>query len=229
MSVFILISRLIIFCMFATWECRKPVKRVGKIKFFNMKKIFTILCAAMLTFSLSAQNEKGTILLSGASDLNFSSVSVSSIDFDGTDVSPEDAGMEDAMTQFGLSVTGGYFLIDGLAAGLIIDYSSSSEGKSSSSSMTVGPMVRYYIGESGINTTLSYALGSSTEEYDGDSEDGPSVSVLGLGVGYQAMLSDNISINPSLGYNMVTSEIEDVTIKAGGISFSVGIALHLGN
>ena len=146
------------------WESRKPIYRVGKIKNFNMKKIFTILCSAMLTLSLSAQNEAGTILLSGASDLNFTSLSVSSIDVDGTDVDPKDAGMDDATNEFGLSVTGGYFLMDGLAAGLIIDYSSSSQGDFSSSSMTIGPMVRYYIGESGINTTLAYGIGSSSED-----------------------------------------------------------------
>ena len=196
-----------------------------------MKKIFTILCSAMLTLSLSAQNEAGTILLSGASDLNFTSLSVSSIDVDGTDVDPKDAEMDDATNEFGLSVTGGYFLMDGLAAGLVIDYSSSSEGKSSSSSMTIGPMVRYYVGESGMWGQLVYAVGSSSEEYDGDSEDGPSLSILGLGLGYQAMLSDNVSLSPSLAYNMVTAKEEEdkTTTKMGGIAFSVAIAVHLGN
>jgi hypothetical protein len=211
------------------WESRKPIYRVGKIKNFNMKKIFTILCSAMLTLSLSAQNEAGTILLSGASDLNFTSLSISSIDVDGTDVDPADLGMDDATNEFGLSVTGGYFLMDGLAAGLIIDYTSSSEGDFSSSSMTIGPMVRYYIGESGINTTLAYGIGSSSEDDGTDSYDGPSLSILSLGVGYQVMLSDNISINPSLAYNMVTAKNDDLTIKMGGIAFALGIGLHLGN
>ena len=215
--------------MFTVWGCWKPFNRVGKIKNFNMKKIFTILCSAMLTLSLSAQNEAGTILLSGASDLNFTSLSVSSIDVDGTDVDPKDLGMDDATNEFGLSVTGGYFLMDGLAAGLIIDYSSSSTGDMSSTSMTIGPMVRYYIGESGINTTLAYGIGSSSEDDGTDSYDGPSLSILSLGVGYQVMLSDNISINPSLAYNMVTAKNDDLTIKMGGIAFAVGIGLHLGN
>ena len=215
------------------WESRKTIYRVGKIKNFNMKKIFTILCSAMLTLSLSAQNEAGTILLSGASDLNFTSLSVSSIDVDGTDVDPKDLEMDDATNEFGLSVTCGYFLMDGLAAGLIIDYSSSSTGDMSSTSMTIGPMVRYYIGESGINTTLAYGIGSSSEDDGTDSYDGPSISALGFGVGYAVWLSDNVAFNPPLGYSMVTATMDlgsvDMVAKSGGLVFKAGISVHLGN
>jgi len=207
--------------------------RVGKIKIFNMKKIFTILCAGMLTIGLSAQNESGTILLSGASSLDYTSLSVSSIDVDGTDVDPKDAGMEDATNTFGLSVTGGYFMMDGLAAGLVIDYSSESTGDDSENSMTIGPMVRYYVGESGMWGQLFYGIGSSSSKDEDDTDEGPSLSVLGLGLGYQAMLSDNVSLSPSLAYNMVTSKIEEEDVetvtKMGGIAFSVAIAVHLGN
>ena len=48
-----------------------------------------------------------------------------------------------------------------LAAGLLLDYSSTSQGDASSSSMLVGPVVRYYMGESGIWGQLSYGIGSS--------------------------------------------------------------------
>ena len=90
-------------------------------------------------------------------------------------------------------------------------------------------MARYYIGESGMFAQLSYGIGSSSHKHDGDSEDGPSVSALGIGAGYAVMLSDNISLNPSLGYSMVTSKMDDIVMKGGGLSFSVGIAVHLGN
>ena len=197
-----------------------------------MKKLFTILCVGLLTVSLSAQTDAGTMLLEGSSNLNYSSLKVNSISVDGDELD-DDFLPEDATSTLGLKVIGGYFMMDGLAVGLLIDYSSSTEGDYSSSSMTIGPIARYYIGESGMWTQLSYGIGSSSEEYDGDSEDGPSIGALGIGAGYALMLSDNVSISPSLGYSMVTATEEegdvDVVYKAGGLVFSVGIAVHLGN
>jgi hypothetical protein len=195
-----------------------------------MKKLFTILCATILFLGVSAQTEAGTMLLEGGSDLNFTSLNISSISVDGEDVElPDDL---DGTSELGLNVAGAYFLMDGLAAGLVIDYSSSSSGDYSSSSMTIGPMVRYYIGESGLWGQASYGMGSSTEKYDGDSEDGPSISLLAFGAGYALYLSDNISLNPSLGYVMATATQDDgveVKTKMGGIVFSTGLTLHLGN
>ena len=195
-----------------------------------MKKLFTILCATILFLGVSAQTEAGTMLLEGGSDLNFTSLNISSISVDGEDVElPDDL---DATSELGLNVAGAYFLMDGLAAGIVIDYSSSSSGDYSSSSMTIGPMVRYYIGESGLWGQASYGVGSSTEKYDGDSEDGPSISLLAFGAGYALYLSDNISLNPSLGYVMATATQDDgveVKTKMGGIVFSTGLTLHLGN
>ena len=196
-----------------------------------MKKLFTILCAVVAIISLSAQTGTGTIMIEGGSDLNYSSMSVSSIDVDGTDVSPNDAGMDDATNAMHFGVTGAYFVMDGLAAGLAIDYTSSSSGDYSESSMTFGPMVRYYVGESGMWGQLSYLMGSSTEDDGTDTEDGPSISNLGIGVGYSAWLTDNISLNPTLSYAMMTAKLDETktTIKGGGIVFGVGLAIHLGN
>ena len=200
-----------------------------------MKKLFTILCAVLVTFGLAAQTEQGSILLEGSSDLNFSSIKVSSISFDGEEAD-DDALPEDPTSTMGLDVTGGYFVIDGLAAGLILSYNSTSTGDAKSSSMTVGPIVRYYIGESGMWAQLSYGMGSSKGNSGGEDEDdweGPKISSLGIGVGYAVALSDNVSLNPSLGYRMNTATTEseggDYVEKSGGIVFSAGIAVHLGN
>jgi len=193
-----------------------------------MKKIFTILCAGILTLGLSAQTESGTIMLEGNSNLNFTSMSVSSVELGSQSLDVDD----DGTSQFGLDVVGAYFLMDGLAGGLILDYSSTTSGDESSSSMTIGPVVRYYLGESGMWGQLSYAIGSSS---DGD-DDGPSVSALGFGVGYAVWLSDNVAFNPSLGYSMVSNTYEDYmgsgldySENSGGIVFKAGISVHLGN
>ena len=194
-----------------------------------MKKIFTILCAGILTLGLSAQTDAGNIMLEGNSNLNFTSMSISSVEVDGTSLDVDD----DGTSQFGLDVVGGYFFMDGLAGGLILDYSSSSAGDASSSSMTIGPIVRYYIGESGMWGQLSYGIGSSSEDDGTNSYDGPSISALGFGVGYAVWLSDNVAFNPSLGYSMVTSTMDlgsvDMVTKSGGLVFKAGISVHLGN
>jgi hypothetical protein len=189
-----------------------------------MKKLFTILCAVMLTFGLAAQTESGTILIEGSSNLTYSSIKLNSVEYDGDDVDIPD---QDATNNMALDLTGAYFMMDGLAAGLVLSYSSVSIDGEGTSKMLIGPMVRYYIGESGMWGQLSYGLGSSD---DGDSNtDEPTTSTLGIGAGYAAMLSDNISINPSIGYAMVTEKRDDWKMKYGGIVFKVGIAVHLGN
>jgi len=189
-----------------------------------MKKLFTILCAVMLTFSLAAQTETGAMLLEGGSNLSYTSMKLNSVEYDGEELEIED---QDATNRMALNLIGGYFMMDGLAAGLLFDYSSVSVDGEGTSTMLIGPMVRYYIGESGMWGQLSYGLGSSD---DGDSDtDEPTSSALGFGAGYAAMLSDNISINPSIGYAMVTEKLDDLKAKSGGIVFKVGIAVHLGN
>ncbi|MDB4126663.1 porin family protein [Flavobacteriales bacterium] len=189
-----------------------------------MKKLFTILCAAILSLGVSAQTESGTILIEGGSNFSYSSVKVNSASFDGEDLDIED---QDATNSMKLNLIGGYFMMDGLAAGLLFDYSSVSVDGEGSSTMLIGPIVRYYIGESGMWGQLSYGLGSSN---DGDSDtDEPTSSRLGIGVGYAAMLSDNISLSPSIGYAMITEKMDDFEVKSGGIVFKVGIAVHLGN
>ena len=80
-----------------------------------MKKLFTIICAGLLTFSLSAQTQKGSYLIGGSSELNYTSVTLLEVD----GVEPVDA---DANTTFKLDLNGGYFVSDGLAIGVTLSY-----------------------------------------------------------------------------------------------------------
>lgn len=187
------------------------------------------MCAALLTLSLFAQTEQGIIILEGSSALNWTSQSLSDMTVDGTTVDP----LPDVSTsQMGFGASAGYFVMDGLAVGLLLDYSSTTTkmedmDDDKSSSMTFGPMARYYIGETGAWGQLSYGMGS---EDDGDSDtDDPKTSVIAIGVGYSIYLADNISFSPSLGYGMATVEVGDTEIKTNGLVFSAGIAVHLGN
>ena len=125
------------------------------------------------------------------------------------------------------SFDGGYFVIDNLALGLFISSESSKlelegESDSESSLMTYGVMARYYFGESGLFGEVSYGIG--TQDDGGDDTD---ISGLTIGAGYALFLSDNISINPSLGYSSMKSESGGVEMKMGGLGGFVGIALYL--
>lgn len=240
-----------------------------------MKKIFTILFAGLLTLSLSAQTDAGTLLLSGATGLDFASQSVTSTD-------PSSAWDDDntsKATNMELKLLGGFFMADGLVGGIAVNYKSESQKsvnvqdfysggdveqmeKSTTITTIIAPTIRYYIAESGAWVQASYGFGSMTEksEYeidypsgynnyddsDSDKESNP-MTIFSIGAGYAIYLSDYISLNPTIGYAMSTVKIEDgyteynynpytgystydeedLTIKMSGITFGLGIALHL--
>jgi len=244
-----------------------------------MKKLFTIICAVMVTFSLSAQTDAGTFLLSGSTGLDFASQSVT-----GTD--PSDAWDDDnsqTANNMEIKLLGGWFIADGLLGGIAVNYKSESQKyesvydiyyygnsgevdrmqKETTSTMIIGPAIRYYIAESGAWVQASYGFGSMTEkdeyEYDypswygsddsdSDKESSP-MTIFSIGAGYAIYLSDYISLNPTIGYAMSTVKIEDgyyesgsynpytgyftpgdeedLKIKTAGMTFGLGIALHL--
>jgi hypothetical protein len=89
--------------------------------------------------------------------------------------------------------------------------------KSTQSTMMIAPTVRYYFGETGVWLQTSYGFGSMsqswTEEETGEptetTEYSNPMSSLQFGAGYAIALSDNISLNPSVGYAMSSVTIED--------------------
>jgi hypothetical protein len=133
--------------------------------------------------------------------------------------------------------------------------------KSTTSTIIIGPTIRYYIAESGAWVQASYGFGSLTEKYeydydypswygndesDSDKESNP-MTIFSIQTGYAIYLSDYISINPTIGYAMSTVKIEDgyteydynpytgyytydeedLKIKMAGMTFGIGVALHL--
>lgn len=227
-----------------------------------MKKLFTILCAVILTFSISAQTEQGIFLLSGSTGLNFNSQSV-------TDTDPGDAWDDDdelTVNTMEFEVLGAYFMADGIALGFATSYESETtiqideediggddytyEQTSKESTTIIGPVLRFYVGESGLWGQVGYGFGTqnteSEYEYDypggsdSDSETQENkVNVLDFKLGYAIYLSDYISMSPTVGYGMMTvtledgyydaeeDEEEDLKIKTSGMSFGLGVTLHL--
>ena len=234
-----------------------------------MKKLFTILCSALLSVGVFAQaeTEAGTFLLSGATGIDFASQGITGSDpSDWWEPSDMPAGYDRSQkaSNMELKLMGGYFVMDGLAVGLSVLYKSESQTdeesiatvskseESTESTMMIAPTVRYYFGESGVWLQTSYGFGSMSNTFTSDETGQPTVSVetsnpmssLQFGAGYAISLSDNISLNPSVGYAMssVTMEdgyttydattgnpvYEDLKINMSGMTFNIGIALHLG-
>ncbi len=120
-----------------------------------MKKLITILLVSFLAINTTfAQTEQGTILLEGSSNLNFSSLKVNSISLDGDELD-DDLLPEDGTNTLGFKVTGGYFMMDSLAVGLLLDCRSSTTGDAISNSLTICPIVLYHIDETGMWALLS--------------------------------------------------------------------------
>ena len=237
-----------------------------------MKQLFTILCATLLSVGVFAQaeTESGTFLMSmGTDGVNYSSSSISSWNGLGgwygsngtsslTEIEFDDKYDKYNVSSFGMKTAAGYFFADGFMIGLGLVYASTStsieytsewkddgyeDEDASSSSFTLIPMVRYYIGESGIWSQLSYHLQSELADNDSWPSDYdpefPKTNTLSIRVGYMASLNDYVSLNPFLGYNMTTvttkdggydKDYEDIDeiIKGGGIQFGVELNVHLG-
>ena len=232
----------------------------------------------MLTLSLSAQTDAGTFLLYGSTGLDFASQSITSTDPSDAwdDDNKSKASNMELKLMGGFFIADG--LLGGLVVSYKSEsqktvtvsdmyyngYSGESEQtqKSTTSTMIIAPTIRYYIAESGAWVQASYGFGSSTENYEYD-RDNPNwygsdqsesdkqsnpMTIFSIGAGYAIYLSDNISLNPTIGYAMSTITIEDgyeegytynyytgnymagdvkdLKVKTSGMTFGLGIALH---
>ena len=92
-----------------------------------MKKLFTILCAVMLTFSLTAQTETGNMIVGATSNLGYTSTT-------------PDGG--DAISAMHLGGTFGYFVIDNLAVMGGLGYTKTGDADATTS---FGVGARYYM------------------------------------------------------------------------------------
>ena len=139
-----------------------------------MKKLFTILCATFLSVYVFAQaeTEAGTFLLQmGGDGISFTSQSVSSMDGIG-DADFDDLYDKYNTSSFGISAMAGYFVSDDLAIGLALSSKSTTTSVEYAvpgndpddvvtTELTIAPTIRYYIGESGMWSQISYGFGSS--------------------------------------------------------------------
>lgn len=233
-----------------------------------MKKLITILCVGFLTLSLSAQTDQGTFLIGLNTGLGYSTTSITDIDGLGGSWSDAYDKSSTSTLNFNLtdfsalleSVKFGYFVSDNFAVALGLIYQSdgsnddyvsdiNSSGmndvKETTTTFVVEPGVRYYMemGEGFLFGQLSYGMGSQTYKVELSEQDNPDdeirkVSGLGIGVGYSILVNDNISIEPVLGYSMLTQtevdqgvsssgSVADLITKSNTISFEIGLTMLL--
>ncbi|MEO8590898.1 MAG: outer membrane beta-barrel protein [Flavobacteriales bacterium] len=186
-----------------------------------MKKVLIALCAVALGTTAMAQTDQGGWMFGAGSNLGFTS-------------SKDDNDQEDAVSNFSLDARAGYFVIDNLAIGLDIGFSSTSVGDQSSSSFNAGPYVRYYLPMK-IFAEVGYQFGSQKTTIDlgpplGSVDVTYGTGALGIGVGYAAFLNDNVSIEPMIKYSMTSlSPEEGDAVNGGGFGVLLNFGIYLGN
>jgi len=161
-----------------------------------MKKLFTILCAGLLSYGVSAQTDAGNILMGVNSNFSY------------TSTTPEEG---DGTSTMELGASGGYFVMDNLAVLAMFDYSKDSEADDAATLFGIGG--RYYM--NGIYGQFAYIMGPKVGDLD--------QSRIRLGAGYVHMLTDNISLEPSLNYDMKSVDGES---NGSDISLHVGFGLY---
>jgi opacity protein-like surface antigen len=233
-----------------------------------MRNFFTILFAGFFTIGLSAQTDKGTFIIGLNTGLGFSSTNTTDIegiggDWDDVYDKQSSSTLNFNLTDFSAlleSVKLGYFVADNFAIALGLIYSSDgsnddyvsdinglgqNDEKSTTTTFVIEPALRYYMemGEGFLFGQLSYGIGSITSKVELSEQDDPDDSVmkasgLGLGIGYSILVNDNISIEPTLGYSMLTeTEVDagmsstgstaDQVKKSNTLSFGIGLTMLL--
>jgi outer membrane protein len=194
----------------------------------NMKKLLLASVTALFVVSLNAQTQQGKFLFSGSSTINASFMTTKA-SYDGQNA-PDDT----KETTLKIQPTIGYFVINNLAIELstALEYSKTKAGsnESSSTSLIIGPLVRYYVGQSKVKPYMEGGLGLSTHQ--SKAEDGSEMKFsgmayqIGLGVGY--FVNEHVSIDGIVNYmgtNLKYSEDSKLKISLGGINIGLGFTV----
>jgi outer membrane protein len=186
---------------------------------FN-KALLSLTLFLGVTLTLSAQTEKGNIVL--GPEFGFLNQTV---EVDGADE-------EITTTAFNLKLTGGYFVADNLAVGLQFGTASSKvefdSDETSSSSTFIGPVAAYYISLSDdLYLPVAAGVGLNFSNDDNGNEVKSSGIAFGLSAGLEYFLSENVGLKLTLGWNSASLEEEDelfeldITEIVAGIGFNI--------
>lgn len=200
----------------------------------NLMKLFMVAVVYTMATSSFAQTQKGNIVLSGGTGLQFISSNVKYI-YDGK----TDGEYRTSSLSFTPSIA--YFIADDLAIGLssvfsVTTHKQEDGDKNISNSITILPTVLYYFPIEGkIRPIAQIAAGlySQTHKYipksGSDNKSSASGIALNVGGGIAYFIKENISLNFGLSYTMVNlteSDDNKVKMKQGNFGSNVGISVY---
>lgn len=168
-----------------------------------MKRILILALIIGCQQSLQAQTEQGQLLIGANSNLNFSN--------------QNQDGFDDNITNISVNATGGYFVIDNLAAGINLGFSRASQGNLAFSNFVFGPFARYYIQSVFVGASFS-ALSAR-----GDGIDTSNGSQIDFELGYAAFLNNFVAIEPTISYLTTGGDFDGLTSIALNIGFTIYI------
>ena len=173
----------------------------------------------------SSPTAKGKIIVSGSSSLGYSSMTNETrgnSGYGGSLNSKED------INQFDFKPSIGWFIADGLAIAIIMDYTYTKQKNSideySSSILMLGPSLAYYFGSSNIKPFIQGEYLFGTSKFDSKYK----INGWGLGAGIAFFMNQHISLDLGLGYASVSGENDDDNYKSTvkGVAFMGGISVY---
>ncbi|MDY3317290.1 outer membrane beta-barrel protein [Riemerella anatipestifer] len=184
-----------------------------------MKKLFLVGALALFG-AMNAQTEKGSWVVEGKTNLGFNSISTK-------EKANGQSSEAKKTSKFNFNPSVGYFVMDNLALGLELGFSSEKVGKATNSTFSLLPNATYYFATGSqfrpyLGAGVGYA--SSTYKYDN-----VSATVGGLAWGVKGggvyMLNKTAGINLGLGYNQFSTTNNNVTTTVGTFGVNAGFSL----
>jgi len=192
-----------------------------------MKKALLLLAFLAPSIALFAQTEKGTFVVSGATNLNFTSSNQKYLD-DSYQVGESDISAYSFMPSMG------YFVIDNLSIGINCSLSEKSEKykgdpETKQSTLTLMPSAMYLLPINGpIKPFLQVGFGYSSitqKQYNtvNVSYEG---NTFGLGGGFSYFINKSVSVDLGVQYTYISVDDDVKTIRQKAIGGNVGFSFY---
>ena len=195
----------------------------------NLKITSFLIILMVFSAVVSAQTEKGTAIISGSTNLTFSSLTPKMEDGNNS--------MEgNKVSNFEFTPGAGIFIANNLALGVQVSINSATERLNredyTESSTMFLPFALLYFGNGDIKPFVQAALGMGTQKlkYDNEKE---RANVFGyeLGGGLAVFLNQYVSLDFSLNYASATSKFDvdynntELKLKTRGIGGNIGFSI----
>ena len=190
----------------------------------NILTVFVLLLTISFT-TINAQTDQGNWVLGGSTTFSFSSTNTK-LEFDG-----EQQGDDLKSSAINITPSVGYFVIDNLAVGLDLGYTSTKVEDETSSTFTgvlggsyyfnASDNLKPYVGLGGGYTIINYS--------DEDAEKFSGLTLRGVG-GIAYFINESISFNFLVQYlnlNLKNKADSDFVSKSSSIGAGVGVYLYL--